>query len=107
MTGFGAAEISVGKIKGSVEIKSQNHRYFDVVYYLPPGLSSLENEIRLAVNKQIERGRIAVSVKITERPTQHISFNKDAVKEYLRYEKILKKEYNLIIMVFHNFKRRE
>ncbi len=95
MTGFGAAEITVGKIKGSIEIKSQNHRYLDIVYYLPPGLSSLENDIRLAINKQIERGRIVVSLKITERPMQHISFNKEAVKEYLHYEKILKKEYSL------------
>ena len=95
MTGFGAAEISVGKIKGGIEIKSQNHRYFDIVYYLPPGMSSLENGIRDTANREIERGRIMVSVKITDRPLQDIRFNKDAVQEYLRYTKILKKEFNL------------
>lgn len=95
MTGFGAAEISAGKVKGTIEVKSQNHRYFDIVYYLPPGLSALESEIRQSVNKQLERGRIAVSIRITERPLQHISFNKEAVREYLQYAKILHKDFNL------------
>ncbi len=45
MTGFGAAEITVGKIKGSIEIKSQNHRYLDIVYYLG----------QIGVSKRMER----------------------------------------------------
>ncbi len=95
MTGFGSADISFGKIKGGVEIKSQNHRYFDIVYYLPPGMSSFESGIRDAANREIERGRIMVSIKITDRPLQNIRFNKDAVREYLRYSKILKNDFNL------------
>lgn len=95
MTGFGSADIAFGKIKGAVEIKSQNHRYFDIVYYLPPGMSALEGPIRDVSNRGIERGRVMVSLKITERPLQNISFNKDAVKEYLRYTKILKTEFDL------------
>ncbi len=95
MTGFGAADISFGKIKGGVEIKSQNHRYFDIVYYLPPGMSSFENGIRETLNRQIERGRIMVSIKITDKPLQSIRFNKEAVGEYLRYSKTLKNDFNL------------
>lgn len=95
MTGFGSAEISFGKIKGGLEIKSQNHRYSDIVYYLPPGMSSFENGIREIINRQIERGRVMVSIKITDRPLQSIRFNKDAVGEYLRYSKILKNDFNL------------
>lgn len=95
MTGFGSAVISAGKVKGIIEIKTQNHRYFDIVYYLPPGFSSLESEIRLAINKLIERGRITVALKITERPLHHLTFNKEAVQEYLKYARVLKKEYGL------------
>lgn len=95
MTGFGSADISFGKIKGGVEIKSQNHRYFDIVYYLPPGMSSFENGVRDVVNREIERGRVVVSIKFTDRPSQNIRFNKDAVREYLRYSKILKTDFNL------------
>ncbi len=95
MTGFGAADISFGKIKGGIEIKSQNHRYFDIVYYLPPGMSSFENGIRDTANRDLERGRVMVSLKITDRPLQNITFNKEAVQEYLRYSRILKKDFNL------------
>ena len=43
MTGFGYAPLSSGKIKGFVEIKSVNHRYLDVGYYLPIGFASIES----------------------------------------------------------------
>lgn len=95
MTGFGAADISIGKIKGGIEVKSVNHRYLDIVYYLPPGMSSLENGIREAINRQLERGRVLVSIKITDKPLQNIRFSREAVKEYLRYSKILKNEFHL------------
>lgn len=95
MTGFGTAQIIAGKIKGVIEVKSQNHRYFDVVYYLPIGFASIENRIRQLLNKNIKRGRVTVSVKITEKPSQALTINKDAVKEYLKHAKALKKEYGL------------
>lgn len=95
MTGFGSADISIGKIKGGVEVKSQNHRYFDIVYYLPPGMSSFEKGIREELSRDIERGRIMVSIKITDRPLQNIKFNKDAVQEYLGYSRILKNDFRL------------
>ncbi len=95
MTGFGAADVSFGKVKGGIEIKSQNHRYCDIVYYLPPGMSSLEGPIRDFVNARLERGRIMVSLKITDKPLQNIRFNKEAVREYLRYTKVLKNDFDL------------
>ncbi len=95
MTGFGSAEIFFGKIKGIIEIKSQNHRYFDLVYYLPPGFGSIENKIRGVINKSIKRGRVAVSVKITEKPLFELMLNREAVQIYLKYSKMLQKEFGL------------
>jgi len=95
MTGFGSATFSDGKVKGVIEIKSQNHRYFDIVFYLPIGFASIENKIRQMVNQSIARGRVTVSLKITEKPVQQLTFNKNAVKEYFKYAKILQKEYGL------------
>ena len=95
MTGFGTAQVSWGKIKGVLEVKSQNHRYFDTVFYLPVGFSSIENKIRNKIARTINRGRVTVSFKITEKSLQHLTLNKDAVKEYLKYAKILKKQYGL------------
>ena len=95
MTGFGSSEFVQGKVKGTVEIKSQNHRYFDPVFYLPSGFSAMESGLKKILNKSVLRGRITVSVKITDKPQTHLSFNKEAVKQYLKYARMLKSEYGL------------
>jgi uncharacterized protein (TIGR00255 family) len=95
MTGFGSSSFSSGNLKGALEIKTVNHRYFDIVFYLPPGFAAAEDKIRQVISKQVERGRITVSVKITERPQVSLVFNKNVVHEYLKYAKVLQKEYNL------------
>jgi len=89
MTGFGAGEIALGKIKGVVEIKTVNHRYLDVAFYLPVGFSSLEEKIQKIIAGQIKRGRVTVSVKITDRPQTNIILNQEAVKRYLDFAKSL------------------
>ena len=95
MTGFGCSSLSIDRIKGIVEIKSLNHRYMDINYFLPIGFSSIESKIRENVQKEIERGRITISLKITDKPFNVLDFNKDAVKKYLKYSQVLKKEFNL------------
>ena len=95
MTGFGSSNISTGRIKGVVEIKTVNHRYFDIAYYLPIGFGSLEEKIQRMVGKDIKRGRVVVSVKIIDKPSHSLYLNRDAVKQYLDFGKLLKKEYGL------------
>ena len=89
MTGFGAGEVTLGKIKGVVEIKSVNHRYLDVAFYLPAGFSSLEDKIQKIISSQIKRGRVTVSVKITDKPQTCITMNQEVVKRYLDFAKSL------------------
>ena len=67
MTGFGSAELTQGNVKAVVETKSLNHRYLDISFYLPIGFAAVENRIRQMVQKRLERGRITISVKITEK----------------------------------------
>src|SRR3989338_3933856 len=95
MTGFGNAAFSAGRVKGMVEVKSQNHRYLDIVYYLPMGFGSIESKIRQMIGQHISRGRVSISIKITEKPFQHLTYNKEAVNEYLKYARNLKKDYRL------------
>ncbi len=95
MTGFGAGEISYGKIKGVVEIKTVNHRYLDVAFYLPVGFSSLEDKIQKIIANRVKRGRVTVSVKITERQQTNISLNQEAVKRYLDFAKALSHKHHL------------
>jgi uncharacterized protein (TIGR00255 family) len=89
MTGFGACEVTVGKFKGLVEIKTVNHRYLDVAFYLPSGFTSFEEKIQKVVASGIKRGRVTVSVKIIEKPHVSIHLNEDAVKQYQQFGKSL------------------
>ena len=95
MTGFGQAEISSGKIKAIIEIKSVNHRYLDMLFYLPTGFGSLEDKMRQIIQRNVQRGRVNISVKIIQKPSQKIILNKDAVKSYLNYADKLKREFKL------------
>ncbi|MEI8011343.1 MAG: YicC/YloC family endoribonuclease [Candidatus Omnitrophota bacterium] len=95
MTGFGSAPFAIGRIKGLIEVKSVNHRYLDIAFYLPQGSGMMENKIREMLSKIISRGRITVSVRITEKPTQDVSFNEDLIEEYLRHARSIEKKYKL------------
>ncbi len=95
MTGFGAGDFTIGKIKGAVEIKTVNHRYLDLAFYLPSGFSSLEEKTQKIIAKGVKRGRVTVSIKITEKPSLSINMNKDAVKQYLGFGRSVGKEFGL------------
>ncbi len=95
MTGFGSTEISSTQIKGMVEVKSVNHRYLDIGYFLPPGFSLFEDKIRQIIQKKTSRGRISVIVKVSLKEPPTVSFNKKVIQTYLKKEKNLKKEFGL------------
>jgi len=95
MTGFGSSDLTWGKVKGAVEIKSVNHRYLDLAYYLPAGFNSFEDKVQKLVAKHLKRGRVTISVRITEKPQMTITVNKEAVKRYADIAKSLSKELNL------------
>ncbi len=96
MTGFGSAQFNVGKVKGLIEVKSVNHRYLDIAFYLPSGFGVVENKVREMLAKMITRGRVTVSVRITDKPTQEVSFNEDMIEEYLSHAKSIEKKYKLL-----------
>jgi uncharacterized protein (TIGR00255 family) len=95
MTGFGAGAIAFGKVKGIVEIKTVNHRYLDVAFYLPVGFSSLEDKIQKIIAGQMKRGRVTVSVKITERPHTNIILNQESVERYLEFARSLGQKHRI------------
>jgi len=72
MTGFGAVEGSGGTFRLSVEIKTLNTRYLDLIVSLPPSLSSLEGRVRDVLKSAFQRGRVDAAVRIrdVEEPLQ-------------------------------------
>lgn len=64
MTGFGKAEIKQDGIFVSVEMKSLNSRFLEVVTKLPKILQPKEFEIRELIRRKVSRGKITVSIDI-------------------------------------------
>jgi len=62
MTGFGRAEETQNETTFTVEIRSVNHRYCDVVARLPRQFSPLEDAIKKWVKQRVERGHLDVVV---------------------------------------------
>jgi uncharacterized protein (TIGR00255 family) len=69
MTGFGAADGPVAGGRLRVEIRTVNHRYFNLAAKLPSELAGLEGEIRERLRRDFDRGHVAVQARWTEAPT--------------------------------------
>ena len=63
MTGFGAAEGDVAGRRARVEIRTVNHRFFNLAARLPGELSGAEGELRDALRREFERGHINAQVR--------------------------------------------
>jgi len=93
MTGFGQAQILARKVRAIIEIKSVNHRYLDINYFLPVGFGSAESKIRQIIQRDLNRGRVTVSVKITQKDEVEAVLNKDVVRMHLKNINKLKREF--------------
>ena len=68
MTGFGRGEVTEKGATGSVELRSVNSRFLEVVARLPRALALRENDVKDAVRQRMSRGKVNVQVTI-ERET--------------------------------------
>jgi uncharacterized protein (TIGR00255 family) len=69
MTGFGAGEGAAGGGRLRMEIRTVNHRFFNLSAKLPGDLAPLEPELRERLRKDLERGHVSVSVRWIEAPS--------------------------------------
>src|SRR5882724_9790556 len=77
MTGFGAAEGPVAGGRLRVEIRTVNHRHFNLAPKLPGDLSALEGELRERLRREFDRGHIAVHARWTAYPERAGGFAVD------------------------------
>jgi uncharacterized protein (TIGR00255 family) len=77
MTGFGAAEGPVAGRRLRVEIRTVNHRYFNLSAKLPGDLSSLEGELRERLRRDFERGHVTIQARWTESTEREAGFEVD------------------------------
>jgi uncharacterized protein (TIGR00255 family) len=96
MTGFGSKEKEVvlfGKI--SVELRSTNHKFLEIVFHLPDGFLSLEDKIKGEIESKVKRGRITCAVNISGGKAAHVYVNKPLLKNYLSTFKQMQKEFHI------------
>lgn len=73
MTGYGAGEGNAGGGRLRMEIRTVNHRFFNLSAKLPSDLAPLESELRERLRNGLERGHISVSVRWVESPAREAS----------------------------------
>jgi len=85
MTGYGRAESSKGALEFSVEIRSGNNRFREIILRLPQSLQPSEDRIRSIVSSRLRRGRIEVSIQIKDNNGDkglNLELNRPLVRAY-------------------------
>ena len=97
MTGFGRGEYSASGFEFLVEVKTINHRYFDINIRMPRQYSFLEEVIRKKVPEYIGRGKVDINVNINDfgDSSKKVLFNESIIKTYLEEAKSLENEIGL------------
>ncbi len=96
MTGFGAADGTVGRVRVSVEVRTVNHRFFNPALKLPPAFSAWEGDVREALRGAIARGHATVTVR-THRNVSDSTAGVDETRfaAYAAHLKELRERYGL------------
>ncbi len=97
MTGFGRCELSDDYHKITVELKSVNHRYFDVNIKMPRKLNFFESAIRTLLKDYIQRGKVDVFIAcedLSQRDVQ-VRYNRAIAGEYLGYLREMAADFEL------------
>lgn len=97
MTGFGRSEMSDEYRKVSVELKSVNHRYFDVNIKMPKKLNFFEAAIRTVLKEYIQRGKVDVFISYEDLSGKDVmvKYNKELAGEYLHYLRQMSEDFGL------------
>ncbi len=84
MTGYGIAVTDFANAKYTVEIKSLNSKFLELALKLPKSFADKEFALRNDCSKQIERGKVNVSVtaEYTEIQKKTASIDTDLLKSY-------------------------
>lgn len=91
MTGFGRREETDGLRKITVEIKSVNHRYFDMSIRMPKKLNVFEAAIRNLVKNYAQRGKIDMFISLEDltEGASSLKCNEALAAEYLTHFNLL------------------
>ncbi len=93
MTGFGCKEVTLPRLgRTYVELRSINHKSLDIVFHLPEGFASLEDNLKKEIEAKLERGRVSCVINITSDQLNRPAINRPLLKNYLSIIKKIKQQ---------------
>jgi len=97
MTGFGRCENSDEHRRITAEIKSVNHRYFDINIRMPKKLNVFETAIRALLKDYIQRGKVDIFITYEELSghSAAVKYNRELAAEYLSYVENIAADFGL------------
>jgi len=102
MTAFGRGEYELNNTLYSVEIKTLNNRYRDIIIRMPNSLQELEEGIKSQISSRIKRGRIEAGLQISKKDKEtnyNLDLNVPLLKSYLNIFKRMGDEFGLNEMI--------
>jgi uncharacterized protein (TIGR00255 family) len=96
MTGYGIASFDSGSTKYTVEIKSLNSKFLELALRLPRAFSDKEFQLRNECSKQIERGKVNLSINVEQASAnvKAAGIDTDLLKNYFNQLKAASEELN-------------
>ncbi|MGG4395951.1 YicC family protein [Paenibacillus thiaminolyticus] len=97
MTGYGQSVRSAGGYKITIEAKSVNHRYCEIMLRMPREWTSCEEPLRRLVQQFVKRGRVDVFIN-REREGEAktaVAINEQTVKAYMEAGRLLRDQYGV------------
>lgn len=97
MTGFGRAELSESEKKFTVELKSVNHKYFDLNIKMPRKFNLFESKIRNLLKEYATRGKIDLFITYEDlaEGASSLKYNPALAKEYFNYYKQIQSDLDI------------
>jgi uncharacterized protein (TIGR00255 family) len=96
MTGYGIASFDSGSTKYTVELKSLNSKFLELSLRLPKTFSEKEFQLRNDCSKQIERGKVNLSINV-EKASSTVNaagIDKELLKHYFEQLKSVSADLN-------------
>jgi uncharacterized protein (TIGR00255 family) len=102
MTAFGRGEYDLNNTLFSVEIKTLNNRYKEIIIRMPNSLQELEEGIKTQISSRVKRGRVEVSLQISKKDKENsynLDLNVPLLKSYLNIFRRMSDEFGLNEMI--------
>ena len=97
MTGYGKAEYAQNGITLTVELKTVNNRFLDIIPKYPRAFISLDDLIRKTVQSKIKRGRVElfITYQNTNESGKTLVVDKSLAEQYVNLAKEFASDYSL------------